>query len=237
MQILCHGTLLLVGVASLLSGCQTQRAVERVVQQTTYTNPVGDSLLMGDPFVVLRDGRYTLYGTTDPGAGFRAYTSTNLVDWEPLGFAYRAEPDGWSTGPFWAPEVKEYAGRFYMTYSARDRATGRLLTALAVADSPEGPFEDLHAPWFDTGHSAIDSHIFVDDDGQPYVYFSRNGMEDGYSFGIIYGAVLTPDLSGLAGEPVLLMQAEQDWERINYAENRANYGSYVIKRGGTYIMT
>jgi hypothetical protein len=35
---------------------------------------------------------------------------------------------------------------------------------------------DLHAPWFDFGYSAIDGHIFVDDDDdKPYLCFSRNG--------------------------------------------------------------
>ena len=62
--------------------------------------------------------------------------------------------------------------------------------ALAVSDTPAGPYTDLHAPWFDFGYSAIDGHIFVDDDGKPYLYFSRNGVQDGYSFGIIYGVAL-----------------------------------------------
>lgn len=62
-------------------------------------------------------------------------------------------------------------------------------------------------------------------------------MRGGYSFGLIYGAPLQPDLSGLAAEPVLLLQAEQDWERINFAENRANEGPFVLKREGRYYMT
>ena len=52
-------------------------------------------------------------------------------------------------------------------------------------DRPEGPYRDLHAPWFDFGYSAIDGHIFVDDGGKPYLYFSRNGFQDGYSFGSV----------------------------------------------------
>jgi beta-xylosidase len=231
--------LTLLALMLLLAACRApERDLELAAAEATYTNPVGgDSLLMGDPFVLKHDGQYYLFGTTDPNRGFRVYTSPDLVRWQEAGFAYERSDTTWGQPPFWAPEVLHYRDRFYMTYSARDPASGHLLTALAVSDRPEGPYRDLHAPWFDLGHSAIDSHLFVDDDGQPYVYFSKNGMQDGYSFGIIYGAPVERDLRGLAAAPVLLMQAEQDWERINYAENRANEGSFVLKHEGRYYMT
>jgi beta-xylosidase len=203
----------------------------------TYTNPVGEDLIVGDPFVLKHDGGYTLFGTTDPSLGFRCFHSPDLVNWEPRGFAWKKEGECWAGAPFWAPEVTFYRGRYYMTYSGRDRENGRLLTALAVSDHPEGPYHDLHAPWFDPGFSAIDAHIFVNADGRPYLYFSRNGMRDGYSYGMNYGAPLRPDLSGLVGEPKLLMEAEQEWERIDYARNRCNEGPFVLKHDGKYVMT
>jgi beta-xylosidase len=202
----------------------------------TYTNPVGGALRMGDPFVLRHAATYYLFGTTDPDDGFRCFTSPDLVMWTPAGFAYRSTPASWPTPPFWAPEVCLHKGRFYMTYSARDKTSGRLLTALAVSDQPEGPYEDCFAPWFDLGYSAIDSHIFVDD-GAAYLFFSKNGEQDGYSFGLIYGAMLHPDLSKLRGEPVCLMEAKQDWETINYATNRCNEGPFVFKHRGQYYMT
>lgn len=192
---------------------------------------------MGDPFVLHHVSTYYLFGTTDPEHGFRCYTSPNLVAWTPSGFAYQMTRSSWGMPPFWAPEVCLYKGLFYMTYSARDKRSRRLLTALAVSDCPEGPYEDLHAPWFDLGYSAIDAHIFVDEDGQAYLFFSRNGERDGYSFGIIYGATLQADFSGLRSEPLCLMEAEQPWEKINYASNRANEGPFVFKHRGRYYMT
>ena len=202
----------------------------------TYTNPVGDSLYMGDPFVFKHDGTYYLFGTTDSNEGFRCFTSKNLVEWAAVGFAYRKSENSWAQSLFWAPEIEYYQGRFYMTYSGRDRETGRLLTALAVSDRPEGPYLDLHTPWFDLGYSAIDAHIFVDEDGQPYLYYSKNGAEDGYSFGIIYGVALKTDLSELIGDPVLLLEAEQAWEKIHYDVNRCNEGPFVLKHEGRYHM-
>jgi len=237
---LCKLTLV-VSLAALIGSCGINRHDwgddSHPNRIRTYTNPVGGNSNMGDPFALEHEGNYYLFGTTDPAVGFRCFTSTDLVDWTASGFAYRSTAESWATAPFWAPEVVHFENRFFMTYSGRDKKSGRLLTALAVSDRPEGPYEDLHAPWFDEGYSAIDSHIFVDPDGQPYLFFSRNGMEKGYSFGMIYGARLRRDLSGLANEPVLLMQAEQEWEKINFATNRCNEGPFVFAHGGRYYMT
>lgn len=208
--------------------------------QATYTNPVGATPLhVGDPFVLQHDGQYYLFGTNAPNKGFKCLVSKDLVSWQEKGWAYRQTPQSWARSHYWAPEVKQYRGRFYMTYSALNKAGNppRLLIALAVSDRPEGPYEDLHAPWFDFGYSAIDGHIFVDDDGKPYLYFSRNGVQDGYSFGVNYGVALADDLSKPVGEPVKLTEADQPWEKVRYEENRCNEGAFVLKHGGRYYMT
>lgn len=193
-------------------------------------------MVMGDPFVLLHRGAYYLFGTTDPDTGFRCYTSPNLVDWREGGYAYQMSDRCWAGPPFWAPEVRFHDNRFVMTYSGRDRASGRLLVAMAVSDQPTGPYVDLHAPLFDAGYSAIDGHIFIDDDGQAYFFFSRNGLEDGIETGVICGARLSHDLSTLISAPRVLMQADQEWERIDFTRNRANEGPYVLKKGGRYFM-
>lgn len=206
----------------------------------TYTNPVGlEPIHMGDPFVILHDGLYTLIGTTSPNEGFQCYQSRDLADWVHKGWAWRAAPGGWAAGAFWAPEIVRYGGRFYLTYSGLVRGSdpGRLLMGLAVSDRPEGPYADLHAPWFDPGYSTIDGHILVDGDGTPYLYFSRNGFQDGYSFGVLYGVPLAADLSGPTEEPRLLLEASQEWERVAWRENRCNEGAFVVKRGDRYLMT
>lgn len=220
-----------------------EMGVGRVVQiknGETYTNPVGETpLQMGDPFVLQHGDRYFLFGTNASNEGFKCWESPDLVQWTPKGWAYQETDDSWAKSHYWAPEVKEYRGKFYMTYSAMPKSadTPRLLIALAVSDDPAGPYKDLYAPWFDFGYSAIDGHIFVDDDGKPYLYFSRNGAQDGYSFGIIYGVALTEDLSKPIGEVVKLMEADQLWEKVRYAENRCNEGAFVLKHNGRYYMT
>jgi GH43 family beta-xylosidase len=209
----------------------------------TYTNPVGDGIQMGDPFVLQHDGRYYLYGT-NAGDGFKAFTSTNLVEWDSLGYVFRKGPDTWGEARFWAPEIKYYQGKFYLAYSARKEGLPpgerSFRLCLAVADSPEGPFEDLYAPWFDIGWSNIDAHIFLDTDGTPYVYFARVGEEDesGQIAARVYGARLLPDMSGLDGDPVLCLRPDQLWEESTGGrDTRCNEGNYVLNIDGRYHMT
>ncbi|MHB9032297.1 MAG: glycoside hydrolase family 43 protein [Anaerolineae bacterium] len=213
--------------------------------ETTYTNPVcnlsesGSPLHMGDPFALFHDGLYYLYGTTDHYEGFRFFTSPDLVHWTQRGWVWRASPYSWAESYFWAPEVRAYRGRFYLTYSGklRNSEPTRLMMAIAVADTPAGPFHDLHAPWFDFGYNTIDSHLFIDNDLTPYLYFSRNGERDGYSYGMIYGGRLRGDLSGFESEPKLILQASQAWERVAWETNRCNEGPFVIRHNGVYYMT
>ncbi|MGD8240976.1 MAG: glycoside hydrolase family 43 protein [Armatimonadota bacterium] len=210
----------------------------------TYTNPVGGDIRMGDPFVLLHEGTYYLYGTT-AGDGFKCWRSPDLVHWKPLGYAYRRADDSWGRGSFWAPEVFRHRGRFYMAFSCRrDRDRGYRL-CLAAADSPEGPFWEVHAPWCDIGWSCIDAHVFIDDDGTPYLYFAKVGVvgepwkepSEGYLYGMIYALRLEDDLSAPAGEPVLCVRAEQEWEDPDSMHSRCNEGAFVLKRGGRYYMT
>ncbi|MBN1420310.1 MAG: family 43 glycosylhydrolase [Planctomycetes bacterium] len=227
----------------------SQPALQSAEDCATYVNPVGGELRMGDPFVLLHDGKYYLYGT-NAGDGFTYWTSSNLRDWEAGGYAYRRRGDSWGGKTFWAPEVHPYRGTFYMVYSAqpRDAKTFAARICLAVADDPAGPFTDFHAPLFDVGWSCIDGHLFLDDDGKPYLFFDRVGARgdahspsgSGYLYGDIYGVELEKDLSGPMGEPTLCLQADQPWELSTtpgHARTRTNEGAFVFKRGAVYYLT
>ena len=208
-----------------------------------YENPLkttdSTELYIADPFIYKAGGLYYLTGTTalPEGEGFAYYISSDLIRWKYQGLLYRKPKDHIGCYGFWAPEVKYYEGRFYMTYSCYMKDLDRMLTCLAVSEKPGGPFIDLYTPWFDLGYSAIDADIFVDDDGTPYVYFSKNGMQDTLATGELYGVKLKKDLSGLMGEPVFISGASQTWEKVNWDRNRCNQGAYVFKKNGKYYMT
>jgi GH43 family beta-xylosidase len=194
---------------------------------------------LGDPFVYQHEGTYYMTGTSVPDSGFNYYTSTDLITWEFRGALFRPSENHYGKGYFWAPEVKFYRNKFYLTYSSRDEASGLLLPALAVSDNPDGPYRELFAPWFNTGQSAIDCHIFVDDNPEqtPYLFFSQNGEEAGYSYGKNYVVELLPDLSGFVGNPVIVGEASQQWEKVDYGTNRCNEGVFAFKHAGEYHIT
>src|SRR3954454_20755674 len=113
----------------------------------TYTNPVWHGYF-ADPFVLRHDGVYYAYGTghgPEPGGWqFPVLRSPDLATWEYAGAALPPIHDAKTGEPFtayWAPEVAERDGRFYLYFSAatqhRDE-THRL--RVAVAERPEGPF-------------------------------------------------------------------------------------------------
>ena len=221
----------------------TKKRQHLAVASALYTNPLqtsdGTPVRMGDPFAYEHNGVYYLTGTTGlpEGEGFAYYTSSDLITWEYKGALYRKPENHIGTTAFWAPEVKYYKGWFYLSYSCYVPTSDLAETCLAVSDNPWGPFEDLYTPWVDFGYSVIDSHIFVDDDDIPYLYFSRNDSGDGIGIGTNYVVRLKKNLSGADGEPRLVSEASQPWEKVNWEKNRCNEGPFVLKHNGTYYMT
>lgn len=211
------------------------------VDRDKIKNPLltqqGDTIRFGDPFLYEHNGIYYLTGTSQADKGFEYYSSPDLVHWEYGGFLYQKKEDNWASDAFWAPEVFQYKERFYLIYSAFSKELDGLRLALAVSDSPSGPFTDLYAPLFEGGFGAIDGHVFVDKDQQPYLFFSKNGFEDGYSYGILYGMKLQDDLTADVRDTVKLLEASQDWERVNWTHNRCNEGATVFQYQDRYFMT
>lgn len=171
---LCLGVLM-----CLNAGCTGKKsAVEE--PELTYSNPL--SVQFGDPYVLLAsDGRYYMYGT-GAGAvdGFCAYSSDDLIHWKSEGQVYRGNtPDSWAIANFWAPEVYERDGKFYMFFSAdwRKNPTNEeenFRIGVAVSDKPTGPFKELaDAPLFDPGYPVIDGNLIEDEEGRTYLYYSR----------------------------------------------------------------
>ncbi len=207
----------------------------------TYINPIAD-LRMGDPFVAKLGDAYYLTGTTRANGGFDAWRSTDLIDWRPIGETFDGPAAGWADGAFWAPELFEHGGRFYLTYSARSKdaeGTPRFRLGLAVADEPGGPYDDVAGPWLDDGHAAIDAHVFIDDDSTPYLYFARVGQQrepDGKLLGTIWGVRLTADLTATIGEPQELVVPEQAWELPADGLSICNEGPFIFRENGRYFM-
>lgn len=184
-----------------------------------YTNPV--FVNTPDPFVLSYSGVYYLYGTNRPTSGFEVFTSTDLVNWNSAGIC--AEK-GRILGDdrFWAPEVYEMDGKFYLLYTADEHL------AVAVADSPTGPFEKTSDDYIITDYRAIDGNILFDDDGNKYLYFSKLTDSDGQQ---LWGCRMSHDLTSIDKSTLTHLTSPEGWE------GNTNEGPFMIKHNGTYYLT
>jgi GH43 family beta-xylosidase len=191
--------------------------------QRTYVNPVYPDT-MADPFVLKHEGRYYAYGTA-PGAPdgkrFPVLGSSNLVDWEPLGYAL-VPPGGCD---FWAPEVAYDDGQFYMYYSAQGIDGRDHQLRVATSTSPAGPFIDTGRVLVPEQPFSIDPHPFRDADGQWYLYYSVDFLELEGDHRVGTGIVVDRmvDMITLAGAPQVVARPHADWHL--FLAQREMYGA------------
>lgn len=168
-----------------------------------------------DPFVLplVAERRYVLFGTTDTNAwsgvatGFDCYLSVgeSLDEWEGPIPAFRPSSDFWSRENYWAPEVHEWRGRYYMFASFKAPGVCRG-TQILVADNPTGPYEPHSpAPVTPPDWECLDGTLFVDLDGKPWMVFCHEWLQVGD--GEICAVPLAEDLTAATGDPVLLFRA------------------------------
>ena len=191
----------------------------------TGNQPGDGRVFFGDPFIMLHEGVYYAYGTAGRD-GIIVYTSDDLLTWQavPGGQLALHKDNAYGERWFWAPEVYYVNGKFYMYYS------GDLRICVAVADNPLGPFrQEVQKPMLDT-EDCIDNHLFIDDDGVPYLFF--NLFNDGLN---VWVAKLEDNLTDIKMETMKkCINVSQPWEEV---WPRVNEGAFVIKRNGVYFMT
>ena len=172
-------------------------------------------LQIRDPFVLPLPAqrRYALFGTTDrepwatPAVGFDVYLSVgdSLDEWEEPRPVFRPAPDFWATHHYWAPEVHEWQGRFFMFASFRARGKHRA-TQLLVSDTATGSYVPYSpVPATPPDWDCLDGTLFVDAQNAPWLVFCHEWQQIGD--GGMYAVRLADDLSTAIGEPLLLFRA------------------------------
>jgi arabinan endo-1,5-alpha-L-arabinosidase len=221
----------------------------------SFRNPVADGYF-ADPFV-LRDGdTWYAYGTGRSGdaaasdAGdpvFEARRSVDLVHWTTLGCVLEPPDlpppaDPGEHREYWAPEIAQIDGRWYLYYSTGIEDRDHRLR-VAAADTPGGPFRDLGRDLAPAERFAIDPHPFRDTDGSWYLYYARDLLQgDRVGTSIAVDRLVAPDR--LAGRPSSALPPNADWQI--FRRGRAMYGQvydwhtlegpFVRRRHGRYWM-
>lgn len=194
---------------------------------------------MRDPFIFTDEkrGLYFLYGTTveicDGAANidpyFEVYVSKDLLNFEGPYVAFEPEKGFWGVKHYWAPEVFEYNGKYYMFATFKGGIKENRGTAILKADLPEGPFKE-HSVGHVTlkGHECLDGTFYLDKENKPWIIFCHEWTE--MYFGTIKALPLNEDLTHtLTQEAITIVDTEKDfipWIR-HMSDPRVNKVGYL----------
>jgi arabinan endo-1,5-alpha-L-arabinosidase len=164
-----------------------------ITEYISLKSPAG----YGDPAVLKTDEGYYLVATSNDALdAFPILHSVDLENWTHEGFVFpEGEAPSWAAhgvtvGDFWAPEMAKVGDEYWLVYTARQH-NNALAIGIAKSDHPKGPWRDRGEPLLagfsynttalpDDGTQpvlsggVIDSHIFIDSNGDRYLYWKRD---------------------------------------------------------------
>lgn len=181
-----------------------------------------DDIHMRDPFVFAyeQERKYYMFGTTfadgcgDKDPIFEVYVSDDLSSWTGPYVAFQPPKGFWGVRHYWAPEVFEVDGRFYMFASFKGGIGEHRGTGILVADHPAGPYR-VHSdgPVTLSGSECLDGTYYEDEVGQRWIVYCHEWTE--LYEGRIEALRLSPDLKTSYGEPVIILNAARmPWIRL-----------------------
>jgi hypothetical protein len=155
---------------------------------------------------------------------YHVFSSSNLTDWIDHGVIVQQNNVPWvrpNSYSMWAPDCIYRNGKYYFYFPTSPKDTvayGRGFTiGVAVAEKPEGPYVPEATPI--KGVHGIDPNVFIDKDGQAYLYWSA---------GNVYAAKLKANMLELASEVKTLGELPN---------KGLKEGPYLFERNGIYYLT
>lgn len=173
---------------------------------------------------------------------WQLYSSTDMVNWTYRGTPMSTATFGWAKqgDNAWASQAIERNGKWYWYICAEDTTAHLHGIGVGVADRPEGPYVDpLKRPLVPGDWGFIDPSVFIDDDGQAYIFWGNNGL---------WYARLNDDMISLASE-VMPVEGLDDEDAFGPRKMKMDYkvgkrvmktnyeeGPWVTKRNGIYYL-
>jgi arabinoxylan arabinofuranohydrolase len=147
-------------------------------------NPIIQTNYTADPAPMVYNGRMYLFTSHDDDVteanfytmrNYCCYSSKDIVNWTDHGIVASLKEFKWITvnNGAWAPQCVERDGKFYLYIPIQGKGIG-----VQVSDSPIGPFKDAigKALINKNGYSDIDPTVFIDSDGQAYLYWGNGTL-------------------------------------------------------------
>ncbi len=168
-----------------------------------------------DPFVLVYEGKYYMYGTRAASfgvktGGFDVYVGDDLENWSEPIEVFNSSKWGMNTAVNWAPEVHFFNGSFYM-FATFTKPSGLRGTYILKSGTPDGEFKP-HSDGAVTPleWECLDGTLYIEN-GKPYCVFCHEHTQ------ILNGTVcfveLSEDLTHAVSEPIELFAASSFLKR------------------------
>lgn len=190
------------------------------------TNPIITTMYTADPSGhVWADGRFWLYPSHDRNdaqwwdmTDWHVFSSDDLVTWTDHGACLSLSDIPFAKSAAWAPDCAYRNGTYYFYFPVSSVSSNSNTDRIGVATSsnPYGPFTVVPTPLV-SGEGAFDPCVFIDDDGQAYLYCGQNTA---------YVGKLKPSMTELDGPLQPIGGADGFFE-----------GIWLHKRNGIYYLS
>jgi len=194
-------------------------------------NPIIQTKFTADPAPLVYNDTVFLYTghDEDDAFGFKMhdwllYTSTDLVNWTDHGAVASLKDFKWvnTDNGAWAAQCIRRNGKFYL-YCPVPNGLG---IGVLVGDSPYGPFKDpIGKPLIKNSTDDIDPTVFIDDDGQAYLYWGNPNL---------YYVKLNEDMISYSGGII----KDSSFAKVKDQPDPFHFqeGPWAYKRNGHYYM-
>lgn len=191
-------------------------------------NPIINHMYTADPSARVFGDTLWLYPSHDKDDAlsfsmedYHAFSTTDMRNWNDHGVVFNpVTQTEWANEAAWAPDCIERNGKYYLYYPTDKKHIG-----VAVADNPSGTFHDplghplisIDSPGVVCDRDFIDPCVFIDDDGQAYLFMGQN---------TVCAIKLNDDMISYDGEVHIVEGVKDFFEAV-----------WVHKRDGIYYMS
>lgn len=191
-------------------------------------NPIVNHMYTADPSARVFHDTLWVYPSHDKDDAvsfsmedYHVFSTTDMMTWTDHGVIFNPlTQTSWAKEAAWAPDCIERNGKYYLYYPTDKKHIG-----VAVSSTPYGPFHDpldhpllsIDSPGVICDRDFIDPCVFIDDDGQAYLFAGQN---------TVCCIKLNEDMISYDGKVHIIEGVKDFFEAV-----------WVHKRNGIYYMS
>src|SRR6188768_3119716 len=224
-------------------------AVAAIPSPARADNPIVQTFYTADPAPMVHEGRLYLYTSHDEDVtvgdfytmnDWRLYSTADMVNWTDHGSPAGLKSFSWGNDSAWAPQGIARNGKFYLYVPLNNNSGAKI--GVGVSNNVAGPFTDplgKALAFKDSGN--IDPTVFVDDDGQAYMYWGNGTLRYvklSSDMTSTSGSITDVSLSGFTEGPwfykraalyYMVFAATSGNEKISYATSNSPTGPWSVR--------